>query len=132
MQSNAECRDNLILSMDTRVEAVDMDLSTYTTTEAEYKSFLSLSWAIVADVDLESEVLRVLGPLRFDVYAVWRMMALRRYSAEFSYLPAGADDTVAPLGSPVPENWVTIADDFSCFWALQNSHASSTMYCSPM
>jgi hypothetical protein len=54
------------------------DLSLYETAAGnKYLSFLSCSWGIVADVDLESEVLRVLGPLRFDVYAVWRMLSLK-------------------------------------------------------
>jgi len=51
-------------------------------------SFLSLEWAIVADIDLESERLRCLGDARFDVYGALRGLCLRRYRGRFSYLPA--------------------------------------------
>jgi len=51
-------------------------------------SFLSTEWAIVADMDLESERLRCLGAARFDVYGAWRGLCLRKYSGRFSYLPA--------------------------------------------
>lgn len=62
-----------------RGRVVPFDLSSYEVAGGKkYTSFLSLAWGIVADVDLESEVLRALGPLRFDVYAVWRMLALKK------------------------------------------------------
>jgi diacylglycerol kinase family enzyme len=51
-------------------------------------SFLSLEWAIVADIDLESERLRCLGESRFDVYGALRGLLLRRYRGTFCYLPA--------------------------------------------
>jgi diacylglycerol kinase family enzyme len=50
-------------------------------------SFLSLEWAIVADIDIESENLRFLGSARFDVYGFYRCLWLRRYRGRFSYLP---------------------------------------------
>lgn len=37
-------------------------------------SFLSLTYAFVADLDIESEKLRCLGGLRFDVYGVIRAL----------------------------------------------------------
>ena len=53
-------------------------------------SFLSLEWAIVADIDIESESLRYLGAARFDVYGLIRCLCLRRYRGRFSYLPPAA------------------------------------------
>lgn len=38
-------------------------------------SFLSLEWAIIADVDLESEKYRFLGGLRFAVGALKRILS---------------------------------------------------------
>tara|TARA_B110000305_G_C19177356_1_gene510295 strand:- start:93 stop:722 length:630 start_codon:yes stop_codon:yes gene_type:complete len=58
-----------------------------------------LSWGIIADVDLESEVFRFLGPLRLDCYAVWRMLSLRRYQGKFSYMeefPTGEKEWEMP------------------------------------
>lgn len=54
--------------------------------------FLSTSWAIVSDVDIESESLRCLGAARFDVYGALRACCLRTYRGRFHYLPADDDD----------------------------------------
>ena len=45
-------------------------------------SFLSLTWAIIADVDLESEVIRSFGTLRFYLWTVWRLIKLRSYNVK--------------------------------------------------
>lgn len=57
-------------------------------------SMLSLSWGIIADVDLESEVLRFLGALRNTIYAIWRIVSLRKYGATLEYLDAETDQWV--------------------------------------
>lgn len=49
--------------------------------ELEYEakpvfSFLSVAWATIADIDLNSEVLRCLGALRFDIWGAWRVLSL--------------------------------------------------------
>lgn len=114
-----------------------VDLSTYKTYNNSYRGFLSFSYAIVADVDIESESLRCLGSLRQDIYALWRMIFLRRYPCRFSYLPS---DTKMPKEKIVPpldeslkenENWVTIEDDFILFWPGQVSHAAYNSCNSP-
>lgn len=48
-------------------------------------SFLSVAWTIVADVDLESEVLRWMGEPRFTVWTLIRALKLRKYGAILSY-----------------------------------------------
>lgn len=48
-------------------------------------SFLSIEWAFLADIDINSEFLRCLGGLRFEVYSVWRCIAMRRYPGKISY-----------------------------------------------
>ncbi|KAJ1463393.1 hypothetical protein M885DRAFT_575 [Pelagophyceae sp. CCMP2097] len=50
-------------------------------------SFLALEWAIVADIDLGSEHMRWLGPARFTVAALRRILCLREYRGRLSYLP---------------------------------------------
>lgn len=62
--------------------------------------FLSTSWAIVSDVDIESESLRCLGAARFDVYGALRACCLRTYRGRFHYLPA--DDEEAAGATDVP------------------------------
>ncbi len=50
-------------------------------------AFLSLTWGIISDIDIESERFRLLGNARFTVGAVYRILALRIYEGRISYLP---------------------------------------------
>lgn len=49
-----------------------IDLMCFEMEEKKIISFLSLSWAFIAEVDLNSEFLRFLGGARFDIYGTWR------------------------------------------------------------
>jgi len=121
-----------------------VDLSHYFTRNKSYIGFLAFTWGFIADVDLESEKIRFLGKYRTDVWAVWRILTLRKYGARFSYLPPQKvdkipennddipDSLMPPLSEPVPSDWVTIeSDSFYLFWASQVTHASSDVYNSP-
>ncbi|CDW91094.1 UNKNOWN [Stylonychia lemnae] len=64
-----------------------MDL---TEIEGEYQkekiySFLSLFWAILADCDINSEVFRCLGPARFTIWGIYRIMCTKRYAGSIYY-----------------------------------------------
>jgi len=61
-------------------------------------SFLSLTWASPANIDLDSETLallndiflslfrlRSLGCRRFDIYGAWECLTLKKYKARFFY-----------------------------------------------
>ena len=72
---------------------------------------------MVADIDLDSEVLRFLGPLRFDIYAAYRLFSLKTYKARLSYckdwdtrkpLPPTSEAITATTGGA---NWVTVDTD---------------------
>jgi sphingosine kinase len=41
--------------------------------------FLSLAWAIVSDIDINSEVIRCIGPTRFTIWGIYRLINLRNY-----------------------------------------------------
>ena len=61
-----------------------MDLSLVETSGAAggtYLSFLSLTWGLISDVDVESEVLRWMGEARLTLYALYRFTFLRTYPA---------------------------------------------------
>jgi sphingosine kinase len=100
-----------------------------------------MSWAIIADCDIESEFIRFLGVLRNDIWGAWRVINLRTYKAKFSYLPAKEthsntiDTSISyecpNLSDEVPSDWVTIEDDFILFWASQVTHASHNIFQSP-
>merc|ERR1712187_604480 len=84
-------------------------------------SFLSLSGAIISDVDIESESLRFLGGARFTAYAIWRILWPRCLDAELVYWPS-ADVPHPPIDVPLQgEPWVRIEDKFSLFWGCNSS-----------
>jgi hypothetical protein len=102
-----------------------IDLSRYETTNKSYLSFLTFSWAYIADIDIESEAIRFMGFLRFDLWGALLVLYLRKYRAKFSYLPPTEDRsegvTLPPLNQPLPtdDGWVCCEDDFVVFWASQ-------------
>ena len=47
-------------------------------------SFLCVLWAIMSDIDINSEVIRCCGANRFTVWGVYRVCCMRRYRGNFS------------------------------------------------
>jgi diacylglycerol kinase family enzyme len=95
----------------------------------EMRSLLSLSWALIADIDIESEALRFLGPARFTVQALLRCALLRRYDGKLVYKPG--PHAASPPGRPatlaeaalagntgVCAGWLTLEGPFESLWAL--------------
>lgn len=123
-----------------------MDLSTYqitTSPTSNYETltgFLSYSYAFIADVDIESEILRFLGYLRIILWTVWRLLALRTYKVRLSYLPPPPTPpttivtTLPPLPKitdPTPSNWEVIEDDIILIWVCQTTHTAYDVFTSP-
>ena len=124
-----------------------------------YYSFLSMSWAIISDVDIESERLRFLGSLRTDIYALIRIWNMRHYSGKFSYLPATDNwqssvrecqtlencfpclcepaKNISNQSNPIKfsenalDGWQAIADDFVLFWAMNINYATHDIKAAP-
>ncbi|VVD03510.1 unnamed protein product [Leptidea sinapis] len=48
-------------------------------------SFLSVGWGLLSDIDIESERLRAIGGQRFTVWAIARLVGLRKYKGTVSY-----------------------------------------------
>lgn len=71
-----------------------IDIFSVTTRSSTLYGFLSIAWGIIADIDIESEKYRAIGPLRFQVGAVQRILNLRHYNGIFSYLPAQHSRTI--------------------------------------
>ena len=129
-----------------------MDLSKYETRQATYTSFLTFTWAMIADLDIDSEVIRCLGDIRLDIWAVICVARGRTYRGRLSYLPPPAlgkksgninnnnnnskqpsteIDMMPSLTDPVPSTWTAVEDDIYLLWASQVSHASEGTYHSP-
>jgi len=45
--------------------------------------FLSLTWAIIADIDISSEVIRCMGDSRFTIWGVFRLLFVKHYAGSF-------------------------------------------------
>jgi sphingosine kinase len=113
-----------------------LDLSEYTTKEKTYTSFLTYSYGMIADIDIDSEFLRCLGTFRLDLWGAYLGIKLHSYPVRLSYLSplsnARRGNVEMPaLSDPVPSNWTTIEDDIVLLWASQVSHASSHIQSSP-
>jgi diacylglycerol kinase family enzyme len=56
-------------------------------------SFHSVFWGLVADIDIESEVLRWMGGVRFTIWALLKLIKAKRYRARLSYIPCNPEFT---------------------------------------
>lgn len=61
---------------------------------------LSVTYALIADADYESERFRWAGGGRFAISAVARLINLRHYKIRLSFLPHTKDAAPAPVGLP--------------------------------
>ncbi len=55
-------------------------------------AFLSLTWGIISDIDIESERLRLLGNARFTAGAIYKILAFRVYGGRISFLQCDTDE----------------------------------------
>lgn len=74
-----------------------LDLAIAQQNGRRFSAFLSLAWGLISDVDIESDKIRFLGPIRTDLYALIRILSLRAYKGRFSFLPSELSDSF--LGS---------------------------------
>jgi sphingosine kinase len=82
-----------------QVKEVDILEIETSTREKKIYSFLSVSWGIIADIDLESETCRCCGPMRYSVYGAFRWMCLRNYYGALYYLPESSTQSLDDIPS---------------------------------
>ena len=107
------------------------DLAEIEQNGTKYYSFLSLAWGLVSDIDIESEKLKFLGALRFDLYAFILIGLLRTYKGRFSFIPhpdfkLNRDREATPRGK-----WQVIEDEFIFIWAMNTAWAAHDMNVTP-
>lgn len=56
-----------------------MDLMRVKTEKKTIYSFLSIGWGLMADIDIESERLRMIGEFRFTLWALLRTLSIINY-----------------------------------------------------
>ncbi|XP_006644804.2 sphingosine kinase 2-like [Oryza brachyantha] len=77
-----------------------LDVCTILQGTKKFFSVLNLTWGLVADIDIESEKCRWMGSARFDVYALVRIMNLRKYYGSIRFVPAPGYEA---YGDPVKQ-----------------------------
>lgn len=109
------------------------------------RALLSLSWALVADIDIESENLRCLGGARFTLQALVRVASLRRYAGSLLFRspvgaknngdrPASAEEMSAAVELGVADGdgpWNALEGPFDSFWALNVPWGGETALAAP-
>ncbi|XP_072153331.1 sphingosine kinase 1 isoform X4 [Bemisia tabaci] len=63
-----------------------LDLMRFESKSKTVFSFLSVGWGLIADIDIESERLRVLGSPRFTIWSLARIIGLRKNEGRLSFL----------------------------------------------
>ena len=48
--------------------------------------FLSMTWAIIADIDINSEVIRYLGPMRLTIWGAYRTLFVKSFEGTLSFI----------------------------------------------
>jgi sphingosine kinase len=94
-------------------QTYELDICTVDTPNDRYFSFLSLTWGIISDVDIESEKHRYLGNARFTVGALIRIMGLRTYRGRLAYLPIGDEHHEGTTNIDIPKEETDDLDDAS-------------------
>lgn len=97
----------------------------------EYYSFLSLAWGLVSDADIESEKLKFLGSLRFDIYALMLIGLLRTYRGRFSFIPHPDCPVSQRQDLSQAGEWHIIEDEFIFLWAMNTPWAAHDMNVTP-
>lgn len=87
----------------------DMDMFTLSQEKTEWACMLSFEWGLVADIDIESEFLRMFGGARFALQGIIRMINLRRYTGRLVFLEA--EEGSSPLSTSEPVEHSLAAED---------------------
>lgn len=106
------------------------DLAAVTQGDRLYYSFLSVSWGLISDVDIESEKFKFLGALRFDLYALLLIISLRTYHGRFSFIPHPDCKMYSPKAAG-KEKWQVIEDEFIFLWGMNTAWAAHDMNVTP-
>lgn len=106
------------------------DLVTVKQNAQEYYSCLSLAWGLVSDIDIESEKIKFIGSLRFELYALILICLRRTYKGRFSFIPH--PDCQLPSKSTISQSgWHVIEDEFIFLWAMNTAWGAHDMNPAP-
>jgi sphingosine kinase len=142
--ANALCKSLLEISQETydplhaafliaKGKQKSCDLAVISQNNHKFHSFLSLSWGLIGDVDIESEKLSFLGSLRFDLYSLLLICLLRTYKGRFSFIPAPNWQLPPQIRDRVRREgeWWIMEDEFIFLWAMNTAWAAHDMNVTP-
>ena len=124
-------------------------LSVHTPTETRY-SFLSVTWGIVANIDIKSEQFRWMGEARFTAGFISELLSLPKYRGKFYYLPVSQSEALSkensiesnskPVSHLLPsfdeepseeKGWKVIDGEFVTLAASLLTHIGSDLFIAP-
>lgn len=120
---------------------IDMSLVT-TKSGHQYRSFLSLTWGLISDIDINSEFLRCLGESRLYLTAVYYIIRRRFYNGIIklklvnSVLPQTERFQSIPINQAQPQDtydndWLVIQGSILLFFVINTTHVASSFYSGP-
>ena len=102
-----------------RGRAQPLDLWRVTQADRVGYGFLSLEWAMASDIDLGSEKWRWMGPIRFDLYALLRLVTQWRYKGTLRMRERGTTE------------WKSVDGTFVMLWAMNLKWPSTEVQLAP-
>ncbi|EGR30778.1 zinc-binding dehydrogenase family protein, putative [Ichthyophthirius multifiliis] len=94
---------------------------------------LSVAWSYICDCDLNSEHLRFLSDLRFDVFGVYRAIFQKNYKGKLSFTCQNID-ALPPLEQSLENNedWKHIENEFKYFMLMNTPMITKDYVCAPL
>lgn len=93
-------------------------------------AFLSINFAIIADIDLESDVIRPIGPIRFTIWGLFRLLFLRKYDCSV-YILKDSNPNQTDKSSE-EDMWEKVDGPFTYFCANNIPFLSTTVNSHPL
>lgn len=111
----------------------EIDLMAFEVGSRRVFSFLSFSWAYIADCDLNSEHLRFMGGARFEVYGTWRALFQKSYRADVQVTRGAASGEAKGALFKEDTQWEQLnAEEFRYFLVTNMPYISENFYSSPL
>ncbi|KAI3645128.1 hypothetical protein MP228_011292 [Amoeboaphelidium protococcarum] len=108
--------------------------------QKRHYGFLEIMWTLVADIDIESDKIRWAGGLRFTIWAVMRILKLRKYSGSLYLFKDGmqldrGNELIPQLESAVLDSKQTVAiteREFTYFMAMNMPWCATDFLVAPL
>jgi len=115
--------NNLIQSFEIikskKIKNIDLIKVSFPEKNKNLISCLGISWGIISDLDINTECMRVIGDLRFDIGAFWYILRKKKYYGVLKY-------------HKNDDEWEEVKGFFIHLWVCNTTHASENTFSSPL